>query len=139
MLLTRCIRAIIIKIQTIIHQIFYGKPDMDNSTEISQNSNIRWDKRKLLETAEFWHSEMCKKYFTAGENSPLWDFNRSWNKNIENCLNDFYDGKYQFSPMKHYVFKDGIARMWCFFDRLIMHLIFKTLHPIFKHSISQLK
>jgi hypothetical protein len=93
--------------------------DMDNDTQISLNINISWDKPKLLEMAEFWHNEMCEKYLAASENSPWWDFNRSWNKNIYKWTKDFCDGKHQFSPMKHYVFKDGIARTWVFLERTI--------------------
>jgi len=40
--------------------------------------------------------------------------------------------------MMQYKFSDSVARIWCYLDRLIMHLIYKKIRPTFKHIISPL-
>jgi hypothetical protein len=104
----------------------------------NQTLKIRWSKHKILKIVKSWRIQMCKKYRAYGERSMWWTFIPTWDKNIGNWINDFCEGEHQFSPISHYEFKDGVARVWTYQDRLIMHLIFTTLRPTFKHIISPL-
>jgi hypothetical protein len=74
--------------------------------------------------------QMRKKLGAAKEKSEWWSFIPTWHGNIELWIQDFIIGKHQFSPMSQYEFKDAVARVWSYHDRLIMYLILKIIKSI---------
>ena len=99
---------------------------------------MEWCLLLLINQAKNWYARQQRRNRLKGEKSPWWIFAWEWSSCWVLRIQEFKDGRYQFSPVKQYNFADEIMRIWCYWDRLMLHLIYTIIKPTFKHVISPL-
>ena len=99
---------------------------------------ITWQLWQLRHQAARWLKSIHKKTSArTPERSAWWPFIFSWHKRVGQCLEDFTLGRYLFSPMTQFTFKDDTVRSWYYPDRLMIKLILLIIKSTFKHIISR--
>ena len=82
-----------------------------------------------MDAAIAWHRRHSVLHH--GFKSPWWVFNHDFKHKLAYWLDAFAQGTHRFGSMKQYPF----MRVWSHLDRLLMHLMHRTLQPTFKHVI----
>ncbi len=96
----------------------------------------RWQLPTLLTLASMWRSYMRERIGVGYEGGTWWSFISRWSSNRVNWLRTFTAGLHQFSPLRQYCFPEEVLQVWCYLDRLMIHLILTVIKPTFKHIIS---
>ena len=76
-----------------------------------------------------WHMDHSSRFH--GLKSPWWTFNHRFKDKLANWFEAFSQDTHLFGPMKQY----PSIRVWSYLDRLLIHLIHRTIQPTFKHVI----
>lgn len=98
---------------------------------------MRWNKASLINQANQWYQTQRKAKSYCGEKSDWWLFSYDFNECIDDWCDAFIQGTYQWSPLRR--FRDGNEQLdcWSYRDRLMNHVLLKTLKPTFRHVFSK--
>ena len=84
------------------------------------------DERAMLEKAQGWRQTLSKRRY----------FITNWTQKHTLYLKNFQSGTHLFSPRQSFRFTDELVELWCYLDRLFLHLMLTIIKPTFKHLIS---
>jgi len=109
---------------------------MDTIMHLNMRKRKSWLSTALLQKTQAWPKTLSKRIGVGRVRSDWWGFITGWTQKHTLYLKHFQSGAHLFSPRRAYRFTDEIVELWCYLDRLMLHLILTIIKPTFKHLIS---